>query len=166
MKANIQTSIGRITIELFDKEAPITVKNFVSYVEEGFYNDTIFHRVIKDFMVQCGGFNTDFEEKETNDPIKNEADNGLSNKTGTLAMARTQIVDSATAQFFINVKDNNFLDHKGKSDANYGYCVFASVTDGMDVINDIQEAATDNRGHHQDVPMDDIIIEEITLLDE
>ncbi len=163
MKAIIHTSIGNITIELFDKKAPKTVKNFVSYVKDGFYTETIFHRVIKDFMIQGGGFDTDFEEKETKKPIKNEATNGLSNKKGTLAMARTNVVDSATAQFFINIKDNTFLDHQDKTDSNFGYCVFAEVIDGMNIVDDIQEAETGDRGHHSDVPMDDIVIEEITL---
>ncbi len=166
MKVEMKTMLGTVTIELFEKEAPITVENFKNYVEKGFYDGTIFHRVIKDFMVQCGGFDEDFEEKETGKPIKNEADNRLSNEYGTLAMARTGVVDSATAQFFINVKDNDFLNFKDKSQQGFGYCVFGKVIDGMDIIDDITESETGNKKGHSDVPLDNVVIESIKLIEE
>jgi len=161
MEYTIKTSMGDIDIKLFEEEAPISAKNFADYVEAGFYNGTIFHRVIKNFMIQCGGFDTSFEEKETNEPIKNEADNGLSNKRGTLAMARTMVVDSATAQFFINCVDNNYLDHQDPTPRGYGYAVFGEVTSGMDVVDAIQEVATGNYAGHSDVPTDTIEIKEV-----
>ena len=161
MEYTIKTSLGNIDIKLFEKEAPISAKNFADYADAGFFDKTIFHRVIKNFMIQGGGFDGDFEEKETNDAIKNEADNGLSNKRGTLAMARTMVVDSATAQFFINTVDNNFLDNQGQSPREFGYCVFGEVTNGLDVVDQIQDVRTGNRGGHGDVPKDDLFIKSV-----
>jgi peptidyl-prolyl cis-trans isomerase B (cyclophilin B) len=158
----IKTSLGDIKLELFSDEAPETVKNFLNYVDNGFYNNTLFHRVIDNFMIQGGGFNTDFEEKPTNDPITNEADNRLRNERGTIAMARTMVVDSATSQFFINVSDNDFLNFRDKSQQGYGYCVFGKVTDGMDVVNKIKKVKTGSRGYHDDVPVEDVVILEIS----
>ncbi|MBN2641741.1 MAG: peptidyl-prolyl cis-trans isomerase [Victivallales bacterium] len=158
----IKTSLGDIKLELFSDEAPETVKNFLDYVDNGFYNNTLFHRVIDNFMIQGGGFNTDFEEKSTNDPITNEADNRLRNECGTIAMARTMVVDSATSQFFINVSNNDFLNFRDKSQQGYGYCVFGKVTDGMDVVNKIKKVKTGSRGYHDDVPVEDVVILEIS----
>ncbi|MBF0587608.1 MAG: peptidylprolyl isomerase [Magnetococcales bacterium] len=151
----ISTSLGDITVELYEDKAPITVKNFLDYIDEGFYGDTIFHRVIPGFMVQCGGMNADMSEKENKAPIKNEADNGLTNERGTLAMARTQVVDSATSQFFINLKDNGFLNH---GDRDFGYAVFGKVVEGMDVVDKIAAVPTGNKGFHQDVPVEPVLI--------
>ncbi len=151
----IKTTKGDIYVELFDNESPITVKNFLSYAESGFYNGTIFHRVIPNFMVQGGGFTAEMMQKQTAAPIKNEAENGLKNRRGTLAMARTQQVDSATSQFFINVVDNPFLDN-GKRD--FGYCVFGEVTGGMDVVDAIRQVPTDTVGFHQNVPIEPVEI--------
>jgi len=151
----LSTSLGDITIELFDAEAPVTVENFLRYVDDGFFNDTIFHRVIPGFVLQGGGFTTDMQEKETRPPIKNEAGNGLKNKRGALSMARTQEINSATSQFFINLKDNTFLDH-GTRD--FGYAVFAKVTDGMEIVDRIAAVATGNAGMHQDVPLEPVVI--------
>ncbi len=161
-KVAIQTSKGKIVVELLPKEAPITVKNFLGYVSEGFYNGTIFHRVIKDFMIQGGGLNPKMTEKHTKAPIKNEANNGLSNMRGTIAMARTNIVDSATAQFFINVVDNKGLDYKSPNQ--YGYAVFGKVVEGMDVVDKIKGVPTTTHGPHQDVPAEPVTIESITLV--
>ena len=133
----LKTSKGDIKIKLFEEEAPITTKNFLDYIDSGFYKGTIFHRVIPGFMVQGGGFSTDFVQKPTNDPITNEADNQLSNRRGTIAMARTNIVDSATSQFFINLVDNDFLDFKAPTPQHFGYCVFGEVVEGMDVVDAI-----------------------------
>lgn len=156
----LTTSLGNITIELFEKEAPITVENFLKYVDEGFYNGTIFHRVIKGFMVQGGGFTTDFVQKDSLfAQIKNEATNRISNKRGTIAMARTNVVDSATSQFFINEVDNDFLDHRSPSPQGFGYCVFGRVVDGMDVVDAIAKVKTGNRGYHADVPVENVVIE-------
>ncbi len=151
-----ETSHGQLTLELFPEEAPITVENFLQYVDDGFYDGTIFHRVIPGFVVQGGGFDEGFQQKPTRDPIKNEADNGLKNERGTLSMARTQQRDSATSQFFINLADNAFLDH-GTRD--FGYAVFARITDGMDVVDKIAQIRTGNRGMHQDVPEEDIVVQ-------
>lgn len=156
----IKTNHGDIKVELYDEKSPITCENFRQYIEEGFYNDTIFHRVIPNFMIQGGGFDTDMGQKGTRDPIKNEADNGVSNKRGTLAMARTSVVDSATAQFFINLNDNTFLDHGSRD---FGYAVFGEVSDGMDVVDKIAGVATGNHGGHQDVPVDAVVITEVTI---
>jgi cyclophilin family peptidyl-prolyl cis-trans isomerase len=151
----LSTSFGDITIELFDAEAPVTVENFLQYADDGFFNDTIFHRVIPGFVLQGGGFTADMKEKTTRPPIKNEAGNGLKNERGTLSMARTQEINSATSQFFINLKDNAFLDH-GTRD--FGYAVFAKVTDGMEVVDRIASVATGNKGMHQDVPIEPVVI--------
>ncbi len=153
----IKTSKGDIKVELDKEKAPISVENFLSYVNGGYYNGTIFHRVIKNFMIQGGGFTADMKQKPTKDPIKNEAKNGLSNAKGTLAMARTSVVDSATSQFFINLIDNKFLDH-GTRD--YGYAVFGKVIEGMDVVDKIAIVPTG----YQDVPTETITIESITLV--
>ena len=151
----LSTGFGEVTIELYDAEAPISVQNFLQYVEDGFFDGTIFHRVIPDFVLQGGGFTADMKQKKTRPPIKNEAENGLKNERGTLSMARTQEIDSATSQFFINLKDNDFLDH-GTRD--FGYAVFAKVTDGMEIIDRIAQVATGNHGMHQDVPLEPVVI--------
>jgi cyclophilin family peptidyl-prolyl cis-trans isomerase len=156
----METSAGTVKIELFEDKAPITVKNFLAYVADKHYDGVIFHRVIEDFMIQGGGFEPGMKEKKTKDPIKNEAANGLSNLRGTLAMARTNDPDSATAQFFINVKDNKFLD---KSDSGAGYAVFAKVTEGMDVVDKIKGVKTGTKAGHKDVPNEDVVIKSIRL---
>jgi cyclophilin family peptidyl-prolyl cis-trans isomerase len=167
----IETSMGNIKVELFEDKAPITVKNFLGYVDDKFYDGTIFHRVIgrenagKDFMIQGGGFEPGMQQKKTKDPIKNEANNGLSNTRGTLAMARTGVVDSATAQFFINVADNTFLDHKGPGPQDYGYAVFGRVIEGMDVVDKIKATKTHTVGQHQNVPVEDVVIKSIKRAD-
>jgi len=153
------TNHGPISIELDSEKAPKSAENFLQYAKEGFYNGTIFHRVIDGFMIQGGGFEPGMSQKANHDPIDNEADNGLSNLTGTLAMARTAEPHSATSQFFINVSDNFFLDHRGKTAQGWGYAVFGKVVDGMDVVNKIKGCQTTSRAGHQDVPVDDIIIE-------
>jgi len=151
-----ETSLGNFEVELFEKEAPISAKNFQDYVDDGFFDGLIFHRVIPGFMIQGGGFEPGMKQKKTKSPIKNEATNGLKNLRGTLSMARTNVVDSATAQFFVNLVDNAFLDHTGP--ANYGYAVFGKVTAGMDVIDKIAKVATTNRAGHQNVPAADVVI--------
>jgi peptidyl-prolyl cis-trans isomerase A (cyclophilin A) len=156
----MDTNQGKITIELFAAKAPITVKNFLQYVDEKHYDGTIFHRVIPDFMIQGGGMEPGLREKKTHAPIKNESSNGLSNERGTLAMARTGVPDSATAQFFINVKDNNFLD-KAKARDLVGYAVFGKVIDGMDVVDIIRRVQTGNSGGHENVPTKDVIIRSV-----
>jgi len=161
-KVLMKTTKGDIELELFDSKAPITVKNFLAYAKEGFYNGTIFHRVIDNFMIQGGGFDVNLKQKDTKAPIKNGATNGVSNQNGTIAMARTNIVDSATAQFFINVKDNTFLDNSGTSPAQYGYAVFGKVTKGMSVINAIKKVQTARNGGMGDVPVQNIIINSVT----
>jgi len=155
----IKTNHGDIKVELFDEKAPITCENFRQYIADGFFNDTIFHRVIPNFMIQGGGMEADMSQKQTRAPIKNEADNGESNRRGTLAMARTMDVNSATAQFFINLRDNDFLDH-GTRD--FGYAVFGEVVDGMDVVDAIAAVPTGNKGGHQDVPVETVTIVEVT----
>ena len=154
----LETSMGTITVELFREQAPITVKNFLSYVKEGFYDGLIFHRVIKEFMIQGGGLNEELEQKKPKFAIKNEASNGLSNKRGTLAMDRTALVDSATCQFFINVVDNPFLDHQGKQQDRFGYCVFGQVLEGMDVVDEIRSVKTGKQKGHTDVPVEPVFI--------
>ena len=154
----IKTNFGDISIELFEKEAPITTANFLEYVRSGFYKDTLFHRVIPGFMIQGGGMDRDFVQKKGNAPIKNEATNQVSNKRGTIAMARTGVVDSATSQFFINLVDNDFLDYKAPVPQYYGYCVFGKVTEGMDVVDKIAAVATGSRGMHRDVPVENVVI--------
>ena len=150
------TSHGDITIELFADEAPVTVENFLAYVDSGHFDGTIFHRVIPGFMIQGGGFDAGMKQKPTRDPIKNEADNGLKNERGTLSMARTSDVNSATCQFFINVSDNDVLDHGGRD---FGYAVFARVTEGMDVVDKIVAVPTGNSGGHSDVPVEPVVVE-------
>ncbi len=162
----LHTNFGTITLELFADKAPVTVENFLSYVKDGFYNGTIFHRVISNFMIQGGGMEPGMKEKATNPPIKNEADNGLSNERGTIAMARTMEPHSASAQFFINVKDNKFLDHRSPTPDGWGYAVFGRVVDGMDVVDKIKDVATGNAGYHQDVPLEDVIIESAEVSEE
>ena len=151
----ISTSKGDIVVELFEESAPASCENFRQYAVDGFFDDTIFHRVIPNFMIQGGGFTADMSQKETRDPIKNEADNGEKNVRGTLAMARTQVVDSATSQFFINLNDNHFLDHSGRD---FGYAVFGKVTEGMDVVDAIAAVSTGNSGGHADVPVEPVMI--------
>jgi len=159
----LQTNLGQITIELDAEKAPISTENFLTYVNEGFFTQTLFHRVIPGFMIQGGGFTVQMSQKKTNTPIKNEADNGLTNQRGTLAMARTQVVDSATSQFFINLADNDFLNHQGKTPHGYGYAVFGRVTEGMDVVDQIAQVKTGNFGNHQDVPKDPVMIQSVTV---
>ena len=161
----MSTSKGDITIELNSEKAPVTVENFLNYVESGFYNGTIFHRVIDGFMIQGGGFEPGMSQKETLEPIKNEANNGLSNGVGTIAMARTMVVDSATSQFFINVADNAPLDYTGDSPQQYGYAVFGKVVDGMDIVNQIKSVDTGQSGMHGDVPVEDIMITSVVVVD-
>jgi peptidyl-prolyl cis-trans isomerase B (cyclophilin B) len=160
-----KTNYGDITVELNYEKAPKTAENFAQYVKEGFYNGTIFHRVIDNFMVQGGGFEPGMTQKETRETIENEADNGLGNDFGTLAMARTMDPNSASAQFFINIKDNDFLNHTAKTSQGWGYAVFGKVTDGMDVVEKIKNVATTMKGGHQDVPVDDVVIESAELTD-
>ena len=154
-KVLLQTSKGEITIELDDAKAPVSAANFIEYVKAGHYDNTVFHRVIPGFMIQGGGFDADMGQKDTFKPIKNEADNGLRNDRGTIAMARTQAVDSATSQFFINHKDNDFLNHGGRD---FGYAVFGKVVRGMDVVDRIAKVRTGNRGMHQNVPVEPVLI--------
>jgi peptidyl-prolyl cis-trans isomerase A (cyclophilin A) len=151
-----ETTLGNFEVELFEKEAPISSENFLGYVTDGFFDGVIFHRVMPGFMVQGGGFEPGMKQKKVKAPIKNEATNGLKNSRGTLAMARTNVVDSATAQFFVNLVDNAFLDHTGPS--NFGYAVFGKVTSGMDVIDKIAKVPTTNRAGHQNVPATDVTI--------
>lgn len=158
----IETSHGSMEVELFEDKAPITVKNFLAYVEQGFFDDTVFHRVIPNFMIQGGGFTADMKQKKTADPIANEAKNGLSNKRGTLAMARTSDINSATAQFFINLSDNTFLDH---SERDFGYAVFGEVTSGMEVVDKIAAVKTGRKGMHSDVPQETVTITSVSVAD-
>ncbi len=158
----INTSFGEVELELNAEKAPITVENFLGYVDAGSYNGTIFHRVIPGFMVQGGGFDKNMQQKPTNPAIKNEADNGLKNDRGTVAMARTQAVNSATMQFFINHADNDFLNHSGRD---FGYAVFAKVVRGMDVVDQIAQVKTANKGGHQNVPTDPILINSMTRVE-
>ncbi len=161
----LATSKGDIVVELNEDKAPVTVENFLSYVRDGFYDGTIFHRVIPNFMIQGGGFNDQMIQKSGKDPIKNEADNGLANDRGTIAMARTPDPDSATSQFFINHKDNAFLNYTAPSAQGWGYCVFGKVTEGMDVVDEIAKVKTGDRAGHQDVPEETIVITSATLVD-
>jgi peptidyl-prolyl cis-trans isomerase B (cyclophilin B) len=162
----IRTTFGDIKLELDAEKAPKTVANFLSYAREGFYDGTIFHRVIDNFMIQGGGFDTDMRQKATGEPIDNEADNGLKNDYGTIAMARTTDPHSATAQFFINVKDNDFLNHSGKNPQGWGYAVFGRMTEGTEVLDKIRAVPTTSRNGHQDVPADPVIIESIEVVDD
>ena len=163
-KVKLTTNLGEIIIQLDAEKAPVSSANFLTYVNEGFYNGTIFHRVIPDFMAQGGGFDTSFNQKAVHAPIINEADNGLKNTRGTLAMARTNDPNSATGQFFINLKDNTFLNHTGKNASGWGYAVFGEVIEGMDVVDAMAKQPTGNRGGHQDVPKTDIIIEKAEVV--
>jgi peptidyl-prolyl cis-trans isomerase B (cyclophilin B) len=163
VNVRMQTNKGEMVLELYADKAPITVENFIEYAKSGFYNGTIFHRVIPAFMIQGGGFEPGMKEKDTKAPIKNEADNGLKNDLGTIAMARTPDPDSASSQFFINAKDNDFLNYTSPTPQGWGYCVFGKVIKGMDVVNSIEKVSTGNSGGHGDVPKEDIIIEEVTV---
>ena len=158
----LSTSMGEIKIGLYEKEAPETVKNFLGYVNDGFYDNTIFHRVIPNFMIQGGGFSPDMRQKDTKRPIRNEADNGLQNDEGTVAMARTNATHSATSQFFINVTRNSFLDHQ--SQANFGYCVFGRVIEGLDVVKQMEGVQTGRHGMYDDVPLEPIVIQSATVV--
>lgn len=162
----LQTNYGDIKLELDHDKAPETASNFEQYVRDGFYDGLIFHRVISNFMIQGGGFEPGMNPRKTRDPIKNEADNGLSNMQGTVAMARTMDPHSATAQFFINVENNGFLDHTAKNAEGWGYCVFGKVAEGMDTVNRIRAVRTTMRAGHQDVPADDVIIEKAVVLED
>ena len=159
----MSTSMGDIRIELNSAKAPISTQNFLDYINEGHFDGLIFHRVIPGFMIQGGGFDPAMGQKKSKAPIKNEASNGLKNVIGSIAMARTNVVDSATAQFFINVKDNDFLNHKNTSPDGYGYAVFGQVIDGMDVVHAIEKVKTGNRGMHQDVPVQAVVINSVKL---
>jgi len=159
----LTTNFGDITLELNAEKAPITVANFLQYVENGFYDGVIFHRVIDNFMIQGGGFDVNMKQKPTEAEIKNEADNGLSNDKYTIAMARTAIPDSASSQFFINVNDNDFLNFTAPNASGWGYCVFGQVTEGMDVVDQIKAVNTTSRAGHQDVPEEPVIIEKATV---
>ncbi len=165
MKVQFQTNLGNIIIELDKKKAPETVDNFVRYVSNGHYDKTIFHRVINGFMIQGGGFEKNMKEKATSAPIQNEADNGLKNKAFTLAMARTNDPHSASSQFFINLVDNEFLDHSSKTMSGWGYAVFGKVIDGTDVVNMIAEVKTTTKGFHDDVPVKPITIKKATVIE-
>ena len=162
----IRTTFGEIKLELDAEKAPKTVANFLNYARDGFYDGTIFHRVIDNFMIQGGGFDTEMQQKSSGDPIENEADNGLKNDFGTLAMARTSDPHSATAQFFINVKDNDFLNHSGKNMQGWGYAVFGKVTEGSEVLDKIRAVPTSSKKGHQDVPSDPVIIETVVVVEE
>ena len=163
-KATIETSMGSITLELDDAKAPVTVANFLDYAKAGHYDGTIFHRVIDGFMIQGGGFTKAMDQKPTKAPIKNEAANGLLNKRGTIAMARTMVVDSATSQFFINLVDNDFLNFRAPTPQFFGYAVFGKVTDGMDVVDKIAKVKTGNSGMHQHVPEEPVVIKKVHVL--
>ncbi len=162
----LKTNYGPVTIELDFDKAPKSAANFLQYAKSGFYDGTIFHRVIDDFMIQGGGFETGMQQKDNGETVENEADNGLSNLIGTLAMARTSDPHSATSQFFINVGDNHFLDHRNKTDQGWGYAVFGRVIDGMDVVNKIKGCETASIGGHQDVPVNEVVIESAQVSEE
>lgn len=162
----LHTSAGDITLELDHEKAPVSAENFLNHAKSGHYDGTIFHRVINNFMIQGGGFEPGMRQKESGDPIINEADNGLTNDAGTVAMARTGEPHSATAQFFINVADNAFLNHSGKNPQGWGYAVFGKITDGMDIVNSLKECETGSMMGHQDVPKEDIVINSVTISDE
>ena len=163
-KVKLTTNLGSIEIQLCGKDAPLTVENFLTYVKDGHYDGTIFHRVIDGFMIQGGGMDASMREKATREPVKNEAHQAGSNKRGTIAMARTSVIDSATSQFFINLVDNDFLDYRNSSPAGYGYCVFGFVTDGMDVVDKIAKVKTSSRGYYDDVPETPVVIEKAEIL--
>lgn len=159
----LHTNFGDITITLFEDKAPLTVANFLRYAKEGFYDNTLFHRVIPSFMVQGGGFDSEMEQKDTHEAIPNEASNNVKNTRGTLAMARTNDPHSATSQFFINGQDNDFLDFRNESDNGWGYCVFAEVTNGIEVIDKMESVKTSTHGYHADVPVEPIILQSVTI---
>ena len=161
----LHTTLGTITLELDQARAPATAANFLQYARDGFYDGTLFHRVIANFMIQGGGMEAGMKQKTTRSPIRNEADNGLKNQKGSIAMARTSDPHSATAQFFINLKDNDFLDFRAANSQGWGYCVFGRVTEGMDVVETIAKVATTSRRGHQDVPADDVVIERAEVID-
>ncbi|MFY0005023.1 peptidylprolyl isomerase [Acinetobacter baumannii] len=165
-QVELNTNKGRIVLELNTEKAPKTAANFLEYVRDGFYDGVIFHRIIDGFMIQGGGFDENFKEKATRDAIENEADNGLSNDVGTIAMARTQAPHSASAQFFINVKNNSFLNHTSKTAQGWGYAVFGKVVEGMDVVEAIKGVRTGNRGYHADVPLENVVIESAKIISE
>lgn len=165
MRVKLTTSRGDITLQLHPDKAPATVENFLGHVRGGHYDGTIFHRVIKDFMIQAGGMDSDMRSKASGDPIRNEANNGLSNLTGRVSMARTSDPHSASTQFFINTEDNLFLDFRNESPDGWGYCVFGEVTEGMDVVTDIEATETTRRGGHADVPVEAIVIERAEVLE-
>jgi peptidyl-prolyl cis-trans isomerase B (cyclophilin B) len=161
----LHTNHGDIALELDFDKAPVTAANFLAYARDGFFDGTIFHRVINNFMLQGGGFDANMQQKPTKNAINNEADNGLKNDIGTVAMARTNDPHSATAQFFINIKDNDFLNHSGKNPQGWGYTVFGRVVDGMDTVDAIKAVPTGNKGGHQDVPVDTVLIESVSISD-
>lgn len=165
MNVLMKTSMGDVTLELFEDKAPVTVANFVAYVKDGFYDGLIFHRIIDGFMIQGGGFEPGMKQKTSGEPIKNEANNGVANDVGTIAMARTMDPHSATAQFFINVSNNSFLNHRSETMDGWGYAAFGKVTDGMDVVNQIKAVKTGISNGHQDVPLDDVVILSMSVLD-
>lgn len=165
-KVKIETSMGNIVIELYEDDAPIGCENFVHYVMENWFAGTIFHRIIPNFMVQGGGMLPGMEDKDAEDPIENEADNGLPNTRGSVAYARTMDPHSATTQFFINLKDNDFLNHTGKNMQGWGYAVFAQVVEGMDIVDEMAKVETTNRRGHQDVPVEDIVIKKTVLIED
>ena len=162
----LETNKGSITIQLDQENTPVTAENFLCYARDGFYDNTVFHRVIDGFMIQGGGFEPGMEEKSANETIDNEADKGQSNRRGAIAMARTSDPHSASAQFFINVKDNAFLDHKAKTVDGWGYCVFGKVVEGMDVVDNIKSVETTSKAGHQDVPVEDVLIQKVIINDE
>jgi len=161
----METSLGTMKIELWADKAPESVKNFLAYVDDKHYDGTIFHRVISNFMIQGGGFTPDMEQKDTKPPVKNEARSDVKNDKGTLAMARTSDVNSATAQFFINVKDNDFLNHRDETARGFGYCVFGKVIEGMDVVDKIKNVRTGTKGHYSDVPVEPVVIKSVKRAD-
>jgi cyclophilin family peptidyl-prolyl cis-trans isomerase len=160
---HFETTLGQFTVELYEKEAPVTVANFLKYIDEGFFDGTTFHRIVPGFVIQGGGFTADMSQKRTHPSIKNEADNGLKNARGTLSMARTNDVNSATSQFFVNLKDNEFLDH---TRGNFGYAVFARVTQGMDVVDKIAAVKTGRRHGHDDVPLEPVTMTRVHRADQ
>lgn len=166
MHVDLHTDNGRIRLALFEDKAPATVANFLGYVRDGFYDGTLFHRVIDGFVIQGGGMEPGMREKEAGAPIRNEADNGLSNERGMVAMARTMDPHSASAQFFINLSDNTFLNHRARTDEGWGYCVFGKVVEGMETVDAIGQVATTRRGHHQDVPEQDVVVERAEVVEE
>ena len=166
MKVQLTTSLGNIMLALHPDKAPLTVENFISYIKSGHYDGTIFHRVINDFVIQGGGMDQDLQEKATRAPIRNEANNGMSNDLGTIAMARTPDPHSASAQFFINTNDNGFLNFSAETDDGWGYCVFGEVVDGIEVVEKIEEVETTTKSGFQDVPVEPVVIEKVELIED